>query len=380
MKKLLPILLAAVFITTLLASCNNKPSDSSSSAIYESSDTSVIDETAVIDETSITLESSSAPDEKKAWTDVEENVFDGTKTTTEYRDGENDYTVTVEKLNGDGTLFYKSVRTYVNKFLTYDEKVEYDENEEIVERIVTHFDENAKAVRGEKFYKHNGIIQTAEYTFDSKEFVNGGTVKYSDLDGNVLADGKLRYEVIDAYRCTVEDLSVYKDGKKIHEESFGYFFGDIEYIYRDIKDEDGNILLTKKYESIFSQHDVFIYGETKGRIYRWEDKEYYYLEDFHESRSIGRCIRTYKDGFNLDPEMLKDPAALKEYLEKLPKKNILTAIGKQYTEKEAQKRIDEIFDEYDRLTENLFSDKLTDKGSHFYLIASDWEKEADLDS
>ena len=45
MKKLLSILFAVVFIATLLASCNNKPSDSSSSAINESSESSVIDET-----------------------------------------------------------------------------------------------------------------------------------------------------------------------------------------------------------------------------------------------------------------------------------------------------------------------------------------------
>ena len=330
MKRLL-ILSIFVMLSIILVSCK---SDISQESELASSQAEEMSEESINESTSTEAESSKVSEEKKAWTEVEENIFDGTKTTTEYRDGENDYTVTVEKLNGDGTLLKKNVQTYVNTLLTYDEKVEYGENEEIVERVITHFDENGKKTNGERYFVNESIIQSAKYEYDNKENIASGDIKYTDLEGKLLASGKLSHEFIEVYKCCVERLTVYDtNGEPTHTETYAYMHGNVDYVYSDVKSTEDEVSITIE-EFDGDRLKIYIFDDIRARL-NIEDG-LWLLRDMHESRVVIQ-FRLFDSG-----------------------EVSITAHGMAYTLESAQERLAEVMTAVNDYRSSMFASNLND--------------------
>lgn len=278
-QRFLAILLAVMFLSSLI-SCEQGSSQVSDISSYQSQETSE----------DASVESSEISDEKKVWTEVSEEANENTKTTTEYRDGKRDYSVTVEKFSIDGTLANKHIQTYVNELLTYDEKVEYAKDETVVERVVTQFDDNGKKTNGERYFVTESIIQNAKYQYDNKENIASGNVEYTAPDGKLLASGTLSHELIEVYKCCVERLTVYdEEGQLSHKETYAYLHGKVDYVYSDasFSGEDISITIETLADGTIR---IFIYDDVKARLYMYGDG-ICDLIDMHESRVVAQFLR-----------------------------------------------------------------------------------------
>ncbi len=229
MKYFLTILLT---LSLLLTACGENATDLTQTSLP-----------AVSEESADVSPEESGEESRSVWTENEtrgNNVI-----TREYRDGKNDYTVTVETYK-DERLTAKEIRVMSQSVTLLCEEWRYNEDGEIEQYTLNEYDKNGDHVRLAEEYHFSAVIYKSEKTYDEngKSF---GTERYEDHSGKVLAEGLSEYEMIGEKLCAVNTVAVYTDlGEVDHIETHWYADDLSGYSYWEYADAEDNVLYSLK--------------------------------------------------------------------------------------------------------------------------------------
>lgn len=225
MKYFLTILLTLALLLTACGETAPDPSQTSSPAVSEDSIDVSPDE--------------SGEESRKEWIETETRGND--VITREYRDGRNDYTVTVETYK-DKRLTDKEIRVMSQSVTLLHEVWRYSEDGEVSSYTLNEYDKNGNPVRHAAEYTYSAVIYKSEGAYDEngKSF---GTDRYESLDGKVLAEGAFSHKTIDGKLCAVDTATVYTDSGEVDHIETHWYADDLSgYSYWEYADAEGNVL------------------------------------------------------------------------------------------------------------------------------------------
>lgn len=162
--------------------------------------------------------------ERTQWTETEN--FGNRVVTREYRDGENDYTVTVEVFNKDGSLRYKTVSLYAKKTLLEENRTDYDNEGNIENSTTTSFDKSGTIAHVEDIFVGEKYVIYRNVAYENGE-QRDTEVRYESHDGQKMASGTERKITEEGTVCDESLLEVYSTS------------GDVHHIERRVLAEDG---------------------------------------------------------------------------------------------------------------------------------------------
>ena len=165
--------------------------------------------------------------------------------TREYRDGENDYTVTTEAFFDDGSLHQKIVTDYKNKVIFKRTTSRYYEDGGYDNTIIS-FDDSGKHKQSiEEVYRGRYICKNiTEFEVDKEEDLLG-TREYYTASGEFVASGSLRDAPTDSPWTLVEYLDVFENGKLQYKQVVAYSL-DLKNNLYQILDVDDKVLFSKE--------------------------------------------------------------------------------------------------------------------------------------
>lgn len=222
MKYFLTILLTLALLLTACGETAPDPSQTSSPAVSEDSIDVSPDE--------------SGEESRKEWIETETRGND--VITREYRDGKNDYTVTVETYK-DNRLTDKEIRVMSQAVTLLHEVWRYSEDGEVSSYSLNEYDKNGNPVRHAEEYVYSEVIYKSEGTYDADGHLNS-TLLYASFDGAKLAEGTECTQLLEGEKCTITNLTVYDaDGKIDHTEIRKIALATLNYNYWEYLDADG---------------------------------------------------------------------------------------------------------------------------------------------
>ena len=176
MKYFLTILLTLALLMTACGETAPDPSQTSSPVVSE--------------ENVEVSPNESSEESRKEWTETEtmgDNII-----TREYRDGRNDYTVTVDTYK-DKRLTAKEIRVMSHSVTLMREEWRYNEDGGIDSYTLNEYDKNGNPVRHAAEYTYSAVIYKSEGAYDEngKSF---GTDRYENHDGKLLAEGAFSHK------------------------------------------------------------------------------------------------------------------------------------------------------------------------------------------
>lgn len=229
MKYFLTILLTLALLMTACGETAPDPSQTSSPVVSEENVDVSPDE--------------SSEESRKEWTETEtmgDNII-----TREYRDGRNDYTVTVDTYK-DKRLTAKEIRVMSHSVTLMREEWRYNEDGGIDSYTLNEYDKNGNPVRHAAEYTYSAVIYKSEGAYDEngKSF---GTDRYENHDGKLLAEGAFSHETIDEKLYAVTTVAVYADSGEIDHIETHWYADDLSgYSYWEYADAESNVLYSLK--------------------------------------------------------------------------------------------------------------------------------------
>ena len=193
--------------------------------------------------------------------------------TREYRDGENDYTVTEEVYNHSGALQYKTAKLYTQKTLLEETRTDYEDGN-VISTTTTKYDANGVIICIEDMYVGETYV-----TYRNVAYKNGEKrdtdVRYESLDGEKMASGTEQKITEEGLLCDESVLEVYNTSGNVHHIERRVLAEDGTYRRYEFCSADGELLF-----SLTDKDDIVTYllsGENGGTVeYRWE--RYYFYD------------------------------------------------------------------------------------------------------
>ncbi len=251
MKRLIALLMLAAL---LLVGCSNE------SAAESKTETS---------KTSQSESKTASEEERKVWTETEQRG--NTKITREYRDGKNDYTVTVETF-ADDILSEKTVREMKNSDILKETITTYSDDGSFLRENTFYYDDNSETIKSESVGWSDGIMIVDEYVatgaYLSKTIycydpendyaLSSHTFENITVDGVLIAEAREYADVIDGVEYNVTETTYYKnDSPEIHKKTVE----NADYYYAEYSDKDKTVIYCNEYESESGVARYAVYGE-----------------------------------------------------------------------------------------------------------------------
>ena len=207
--------------------------------------------------------------------------------TREYRDGENDYTVTEEVYNHSGALQYKTAKLYTQKTLLEETRTDYEDGN-VISTTTTKYDANGVIICIEDMY-----VGETYATYRNVAYENGEQrdtdVRYETLDGEKMASGTERKTTEEGALCDESVLEVYNTSGNVHHIERRVLAEDGAYRRYEFCSADGELLfsLTDKDELV----TYLISGENGGAV---EQKSERYT--FYDTEGVDFAVAVIRNG------------------------------------------------------------------------------------
>lgn len=192
--------------------------------------------------------------------------------TREYRDGENDYTVTEEVYNHSGALQYKTEKLYAQKTLLEESRTDYEDGN-VISTTTTKYDANGVIICIEDMFVGETYVTYRNVAYENGE-QRDTDVRYETLDGEKMASGTERKTTEEGALCDESVLEVYSTSGNVHHIERRVLAEDGTYRRYEFCSADGELLF-----SLTDKDDIVTYllsGENGGTVEYRRERYYFY--------------------------------------------------------------------------------------------------------
>lgn len=207
--------------------------------------------------------------------------------TREYRDGENDYTVTEEVYNHSGALQYKTEKLYAQKTLLEESRTDYEDGN-IISTTTTKYDANGVIICIEDMFVGETYVTYRNVAYENGE-QRDTDVRYETLDGEKMASGTERKTTEEGALCDESVLEVYSTSGNVHHIERRLLAEDGTYRRYEFCSADGELLF-----SLTDKDDIVTYllsGENGGTV---EQKSERYT--FYDTEGVDFAVAVIRNG------------------------------------------------------------------------------------
>lgn len=222
---------------------------------------------------------------RNQWTETETS---GNRVITrEYRDGENDYTVTEEVYNQSGALQYKTAKLYTQKTLLEETRTDYEDGN-VISTTTTKYDANGVIICIEDMFVGETYVtyRNVAYENGEKRYTD---VRYESLDGEKMASGTEQKITEEGLLCDESVLEVYSTSGGVHHIERRVLAEDGTYRRYEFCSADGELLF-----SLTDKDDIVTYllsGENGGTV---EQKSERYT--FYDTEGVDFAVAVIRNG------------------------------------------------------------------------------------
>ena len=278
--KLFILLLCLSLYCFLFSSCGQFNEEPSQIAIQSSSsDFSPSNFSEIVNNSEVDSDERS---EERSGHWLETKKIGNTQVTTEYFDGDNDYTVTEETISNEVVASHRT-RRFLNQTLVYDDYSKFDEKGRLVSRETTRLED------GEQFFVLFEQLSTYKKTRDGKLVDNAfvGSIQYIDSAERIVGVGTQDCEIINDDRCIVENLAVYDSNGEVDHYEKQIFGSKVIWSYREYQDSSHKVIWSRKSdeEGVVSFYD----GKKGGTLFTNKNETEGQFFD-EKGRLIGKCV------------------------------------------------------------------------------------------